>query len=120
MAYYESWFPGDDTDDVSVQASSLQIEMPANMQLRYKEINGVASVEKSQNGANTVYKWKVSNLPIKAHEPYAPAWSERGWVFGQLLLLLKWMDTKVIFLLGKKLESLIICSIKEEKRYLLE
>lgn len=78
MAYYESWFPGDDTDDVSVQASSLQIEMPANMQLRYKEINGVASVEKSQNGANTVYKWKVSNLPIKAHEPYAPAWSERG------------------------------------------
>jgi hypothetical protein len=78
MAFYESWFPGDDTDDVSVQASSLQIEMPANMQLRYKEINGVASVEKSQNGANTVYKWKVSNLPIKAHEPYAPAWSERG------------------------------------------
>lgn len=78
MAYYESWFPGDNSDDVAVQASSLQIEMPANMQLRYKELNGVASVEKAQNGANTVYKWKVSNLPIKAHEPYAPAWSERG------------------------------------------
>lgn len=78
MAYYESWFPGDNSDDVAVQASSLQIEMPANMQLRYKELNGVAAVEKSQNGANTVYKWKVSNLPIKAHEPYAPAWSERG------------------------------------------
>ncbi len=78
MAYYESWFPGDNSDDVAVQASSLQIEMPANMQLRYKELNGVAAVEKAQNGANTVYKWKVSNLPIKAHEPYAPAWSERG------------------------------------------
>jgi len=78
MAYYESWFPGDNSDDVAVQAGSLQIEMPASMQLRYKELNGVAAVEKAQNGANTVYKWKVSNLPIKAHEPYAPAWSERG------------------------------------------
>ncbi len=77
-AFYERWFPGEDAEDVSVQTSTLRIEMPANMPLRYKELNNVAPVEKSQNGTNTVYTWKVSDIPIKASEPYAPAWSQRG------------------------------------------
>jgi hypothetical protein len=75
MMFYPSWYPQFD-ENLAVEKTMLQVEMPAGMVLRHKEVNISKEVEKSQVKGNTVYTWQLSNLPAIEMEPWGPRLAE--------------------------------------------
>ncbi|MEA5140002.1 DUF3857 domain-containing protein [Arcicella rigui] len=78
LLFYPMWFPQEDEENVTVEQSSLKIIMPANMPLRYKNINGMTE-PKIENVAETkTYTWQVKGMKVYENEPYAPKWTSYG------------------------------------------
>ena len=73
--FYPTWEPIRD-HYVSLQKSTFQITMPANLKLRYKEQNINQSLSQQKIGDLSTYKWELTNVaPIKT-EPWGPTFSQ--------------------------------------------
>jgi hypothetical protein len=72
MMFYPTWYPQFD-ENLAVEKARLQVEMPAGMALRYKEVNIDQQAEVSQvKGNNTVYTWQLNNVAAIEMEPWGP------------------------------------------------
>ena len=78
MLFYQSWFPQEDEENVSVEKSSFKVIMPTGIELRHKEINGMAApvIENIETGKS--YTWSAKNMKIFEYEPFSPKWSHVG------------------------------------------
>ncbi len=78
LLFYPRWFPQEDEENVAVEQSSLKIQMPANLPLRYKTINGLAEPTIENIAETKSYTWQVKNLQVYENELYAPKWTSYG------------------------------------------
>ena len=69
--------------DVAVEHFNYTVEVPNDLGLRYKIINGKLEPSKENTGKSTIYTWEQNNLKAKAREKYSgPA----GRYFPRILL----------------------------------
>lgn len=78
LLFYPMWFPQEDEENVAVEQSSLKIQMPANLPLRYKSINGLAEPTLENIAESKSYTWQVKNLQVYENELYSPKWTRYG------------------------------------------
>jgi transglutaminase-like putative cysteine protease len=78
MLFYPTWFPQEDEENITVEASLFKVKMPMGMELRYKLINGMAkpNIEDVEGGKS--YTWSVKGLKHYENELYCPQWTEAG------------------------------------------
>lgn len=78
MLFYPSWFPQEDEENVTVEASLFKVKMPVGMELRYKLINGMTkpTIEDVEGGKS--YTWAVRGLKHYENEAYCPQWTAAG------------------------------------------
>ena len=69
---YPTWMPQDE-EFLAVEQATFTVNMPANLALRYKEMNvtNPVDVTPSADGGKT-YVWKLTNLPATEFEPLSP------------------------------------------------
>lgn len=72
MLSYESWYPHFDSENLAVEQDFFKISVPASLDLRYKELNGIGAAVTEENNGIKSYSWMVKNLPVLEKEPYAP------------------------------------------------
>jgi hypothetical protein len=78
LAIYEHWFPHANAAELAIQKNTLAIEVPYNLPLRYKELNGIAAAQISKQAETTIYTWSVSNLKVHEGEDFTPNWVKKG------------------------------------------
>lgn len=73
--YFPSWTPVED-ENLSVQQSQLQVQMPLNYTIRYKTFNYNKEPEIATGKDSKTLQWKVENLvPVKS-EAFSVPWFE--------------------------------------------
>ncbi|MDN5216528.1 DUF3857 domain-containing protein [Fulvivirgaceae bacterium BMA12] len=73
--FYPTWEPISDRY-VSLQKSTFQVTMPADLKLRYKEQNINQPLSREKAGDLSLYKWELKNLlPVKT-EPWGLPFSQ--------------------------------------------
>ena len=75
MISYPGWIPVKYAN-VSVENSGLNISVPDDMHLRYKEFNLKSPVKILQNNNSKIYQWKINNFKAIRFEPFMPALHE--------------------------------------------
>lgn len=78
LLFYPMWFPQEDEENVAVEQSSLKVQMPAGMLLRYKSINGMVEPIVDNLAEGKSYIWEVKNLKVYENELYSPKWTHYG------------------------------------------
>lgn len=78
LLFYPMWFPQEDEENVTVEQSSLKIQMPTGMPLRYKSINGMAEPTVENKPEGTTYNWQVKGMKVYENETYSPKWTRYG------------------------------------------
>lgn len=78
MMFYPRWFPKED-EGTSVENATLKITTAPEVQLRYKELNGInkCSIQSLPSGLKE-YLWEVKKQPVAEFEPMASFWSSLG------------------------------------------
>jgi hypothetical protein len=71
MMFYPMFYPCDD-EFTGIEKASLVINTPGNFTFRYKEMNGITPVVKTQQDEKNTYTWRVENLPAYEEEPNSP------------------------------------------------
>ncbi|AMM50989.1 hypothetical protein TH61_07050 [Rufibacter sp. DG15C] len=68
LLFYPTWY-AISTDKTSVEHSYFQVSMPADMPLRYRELNLPAKVETAQTNGRKLYSWTMKNITPLEVEP---------------------------------------------------
>jgi hypothetical protein len=76
MMFYPRFMP-QNGEHLSVEKAFLEVSMPSAMQLRYKEFNIQQPAVINNQGAQTIYSWKLTNLAAFKVEPYSPPFYEQ-------------------------------------------
>lgn len=71
--FFPTWVPQNATD-LSVEKSSITLNLPLDYPLHYKAFNLNIAPEISEVKNRKYYKWQVENLPAKKTEDYSPEW----------------------------------------------
>ncbi|GGK74069.1 DUF3857 domain-containing protein [Rufibacter glacialis] len=71
MLFYPFWYPIS-AEKVAVEQASFQVNMPAGLELRYKEAHLPEPGKVAQEGNQKVYRWQVKALAPVEEEPYGP------------------------------------------------
>lgn len=71
LMFYPRWIP-QYKENIAVEQASLTVRMPKGQLLRYREFNLPKSVERRDEGEQTVYNWAIANRPAIELEPMAP------------------------------------------------
>lgn len=73
--FYPAWAPAP-RSLVSVQESVVRILAPDAESFRYKAFQYAGAPERSREGGDSVFTWRVHHLPAVVREPYGPLWHE--------------------------------------------
>lgn len=75
MMFYPAFYPCE-KEFTSIEKATLVIVTPPNFSIRYKELNGILPVEKTNKNGKDYYKWKVENMPAYEKESYSPTFDK--------------------------------------------
>jgi Domain of Unknown Function with PDB structure (DUF3857)/Transglutaminase-like superfamily len=78
MMMYPSWFPHSDVEDLAIEQDFFKVTMPAGLDMRYKEMNGIGKPNITDINGGKSYLWMVQNVKVGEKEPYSPKWTKRG------------------------------------------
>lgn len=78
MMMYPSWFPHSDVEDLAIEQDFFKVTMPAGLDMRYKEMNGIGKPNITDVNGGKSYLWMVQNVKVGEKEPYSPKWAKRG------------------------------------------
>ncbi|MDQ1088693.1 DUF3857 domain-containing protein [Siphonobacter sp. SORGH_AS_1065] len=75
--FYPYWIPQRD-EELAIENSAFTVIVPATLGLRFREMNGVGAVQKSEKDGIQTYQWQVKNLKIREEEPYVDFYASCG------------------------------------------
>jgi hypothetical protein len=67
---YPAWYPQSDYN-ISVEQSSFKVVVPADLELRYRELNLPSTVEITSDAKNRIYYWRISDIHAREKEPFS-------------------------------------------------
>ncbi|MBW6460670.1 MAG: DUF3857 domain-containing protein [Bacteroidales bacterium] len=67
---YPAWYPQSDYN-ISVEKSSFKVVVPADLELRYRELNLPSTVEITSDLKNRIYYWRISDIHAREKEPFS-------------------------------------------------
>lgn len=73
---WPTWYPQEGGS--SVERTWLELDVPADMPVRYRLHGKVDEPQVSAVAARKVYRWEAALLPKYEHEPYGPSWREQA------------------------------------------
>ena len=75
ILHYPGFFPME-SHSQSIQTASYQIEIPANISLRYKSVNLDQPVEMQEMNGKKIYSCKITGFKAVNYEPIAPIFKD--------------------------------------------
>lgn len=75
--FYPYWIPQSD-EELAIENAVFTVKVPIALGLRYREMNGVGAVQKSEREAIQTYQWQVKNLKTREEEPYTDVYASCG------------------------------------------
>lgn len=75
--FYPYWIPQGD-EELAIENSVFTIAVPSSLGLRFREMNGVGAVQKSEKDGIQIHRWEVKNLKAREEEPYADFYASCG------------------------------------------